>query len=102
MIEPQIKLSTIHRISVDLSEVHILVDVDEYGNLGVISAFGFGDIDLNPKDRSKRAENFMNRQSIYTYLQEFELVTWRQIGPEDSEIFATKKLDPEFGLEIQD
>jgi hypothetical protein len=31
-------------------------------------------------------------QEIHEYLVEWELAEWKQIGPEDSELFATKKL----------
>jgi hypothetical protein len=98
MIHPQIKLSTRHRISVMLLEVHICVDVDEYGSIELVSARSFGDITLNNPQVSMQ-EAHANRMEVFNYLTEFELATWRPIGPEDSEIFATKKLDPEFGIE---
>jgi len=43
--------------------------------------------------------DYPDRQEIYEYLVEWELAEWRRIGPEDSELFATKLLDPELGLE---
>lgn len=32
------------------------------------------------------------RMDLYTFLVEHELLEWRKIGPEDSELFATEKL----------
>lgn len=47
---------------------------------------------LSVTDHAKRHE-------IYEYLVEWELAVWRRIGPEDSELFATIALDPDFGIE---
>lgn len=34
----------------------------------------------------------LHKQEIYDFLIEWELIEWRRIGPEDSELFATEKL----------
>jgi hypothetical protein len=43
--------------------------------------------------------SFAERREVFEWLTEWELAVWRAIGPDDSEIFATKKLDPELGIE---
>lgn len=43
--------------------------------------------------------DWVERMAIYEFLVEWELAEWRNIGPEDRELFATKKLSQEHGLE---
>jgi hypothetical protein len=70
----------------------IYVDVEESGL-----------IQLNETTwwNGKRADKltYEERREVYEFLIEWELASWRAIGPEDSELFALKKLDPEYGLE---
>lgn len=76
----------------DVRDMAIYVSVQTDGLLNVedITWFDgkrFGDMEFN------------ERREIYDYLCEWELAAWRRIGPEDSELFALKKLDPTYGIE---
>jgi hypothetical protein len=64
---------------------HVNVDVDEYGmaTLGRHTRW-FGKGIRNMSHQEKR--------EIYLWLQEWEFIELRPIGPEDSEYFATDKL----------
>jgi hypothetical protein len=103
--EPVAKLTVVHRIRVasplkpkrgPKPRIGIGVTVDETGYLEIDYAYGFGEIRGSAVGITR--EHFANRQEVYNYLVEWELATWQPIGPEDSEIFATKKLDPEWGI----
>jgi hypothetical protein len=74
------------------AEVHsnesysLYIEIDEYDYLVGIQPhsnfFGkkYGDMDHDEK------------RIVWDWLMEMELLEWRRIGPEDSELFATKRL----------
>lgn len=64
----------------------VYVEVDQYD---IISIGGDSSWFGNKVDR----DNI--HKEIYDWLVEWELAEWKQIGPEDSEIFATEKLTKE-------
>lgn len=71
--------------------VNLWVSVDRYGLIDKLEGT-FQGVHTNTME-------WEQSRKIYEYLQEWELVTLRKIGPEDSEWFATKKLDKEYGVE---
>jgi hypothetical protein len=72
----------------------VYVEVDEYGmiNIDRNHTMWFGDR-LTQVDASKSVSQMY--KEIYGWLVEWELARWIPIGPEDSELFATKKLTGE-------
>lgn len=99
--EPKVNFTErVYRVSfprpteVKSSDAYALyVGVDNYGMIAIHPhSYWFG---MNV-DQLK----FEERQEIYEFLIEWELAVWRKIGPEDSELFATTKLDKEFGLDL--
>jgi hypothetical protein len=64
---------------------HLYVGVHHDGLVSVLDhPFWFG---VKFKDM-----NHEQRRDVYEYLTEWEFAEWVQIGPEDSELFATDKL----------
>jgi hypothetical protein len=104
IFEPVTRLAVVHRIRVapprkeGSPKIAVGVIVEETGQLEIDYAHGFGEI-RGSQGTGITREHFDNRMEVYGYLVEWELAEWRQIGPEDSEIFATKKLDPEWGID---
>lgn len=66
---------------------NIYVEVDEYGQISIQDHTFFLGKDF-------RSMSWEERREVYSVLVEWELAEWRSIGPEDSELFATKKLEP--------
>ena len=69
----------------------VYVEVDTYGmvNIDRHRTRWFG-LDLTDKDAGRSV--YQIEMQIYEWLVEWELAVWKQIGPEDREIFATAKL----------
>lgn len=93
--EPEVKFSW-HTIRVTIpgeKYTYIFVEIEPHGLVGGIEdhSLWFG----------RRYENmsFPERKEIWDWLVEWELVALRKVGYDDSEYFATKKLDSEFGLD---
>lgn len=91
-------VETIHRIRSSMmynrDGIFVTVSVDDTGLLNIERASGFG---ILPDDATGLMKH-KQRLEVYEWLIEHELATWERIGPEDSEVFATKKLDPERGI----
>lgn len=83
------------RVHANLDKTILSAQIELYsdGYATIESYTGFGDV---PEDSYKRYEQ---ERDVIDWLVEWELLCWRKIGPEDMEIFATKKLDEEWGLE---
>ena len=56
----------------------------ESGMVGISTSWGFGDPNAKEWQRNREAMD---------WLVEWELAEWKNIGPEDAELFATKKLE---------
>lgn len=77
------------------SEVRLFVSVEPYGMLSL-------DERMSTWFHVMKTDGMFNhdtRREIYEWLKEWEFAVWKRIGPEDTELFATKKLDPDYGLE---
>lgn len=70
---------------------YVYVDVDTYGmvNIDRYRTRWFG-VDLLDSHGSRSVHSL--EKEIYEWLVEWELAEWKSIGPEDRELFATKKL----------
>jgi hypothetical protein len=77
----------------EVRDMRLYIEVEESGMIQ-LNSYSF----FNGKKEADMS--FDERREVYEYLCEWELAVWRRIGPEDSELFATEKLDPEFGLEV--
>ena len=73
---------------------YVYVGVDKYGLVELVNFNWFGQYSRNV-DSTKQGGI---RREIYQWLEEWEIIESRRIGPEDSEWFATKKL---LDLDIQ-
>lgn len=64
-----------------------------------------GMISLSPytywQGKKEKDLTWEERREVYEFLIEWEFAEWRRVGPEDSELFATKKLSEEFGLDAR-
>jgi hypothetical protein len=59
---------------------------------------------INVQDHSRfNGKDFRNmeyeeRREVYDWLTEWEYAAWHRIGYDDTELFATKKLSPDYGV----
>lgn len=66
--------------------IRLYVEVDISDGLATLQPYSsFQGKNYKDMDHSERRE-------VYDYLIEWELLEWRKIGPEDSELFATNNL----------
>lgn len=66
----------------------IYIEVDQYGMLILQDHTFFCGKTFRNMSRNERSE-------VYEFLVEWELAEWKQIGPEDRELFATERLTRE-------
>jgi hypothetical protein len=104
--KPVVKFAwTVHRLALPDNERYkhkwdtqplVYVTVEEGGLLGLDDSVTvwFGD-----KLRDAGKSVAVIRNEIYEWLIEWGFAEWRNIGPEDRELFATKLLDPELGID---
>lgn len=71
--------------------INIGVHIDSYGIIEDVTGMFCG--------KHLTFLNYSEKREAYHYLQEWELISMRPIGPEDSEWFANKSLNEEYGLE---
>lgn len=62
----------------------LYVSVDEYDYAEIMGYSSFG-------GKSYKNMDFEDRKEVHDFLIEWEILEWRRIGPEDSELFATKE-----------
>jgi hypothetical protein len=94
--EPRITFEqTVRRITMyGEPDCSVFFEVDERGHIEVLNHRGFF-----PKKAKNSFGEHNQRVAVYNWLVDWELAVWREIGPEQSECFATKKLDANWGIE---